>query len=108
MPSWLGSAMCGLLAETGLPGLDAGPVRRRGAAESGQVAYLGERTAVGCGQGPRAPLHVQPAGDQLSFEAELAQVRHSGGLLVDQQAGGTIRKADRLSDLAGVELHIAG
>ena len=43
MPGWLGSAGCDLLAETGLPGLDAGPVRRRGAVESGQVAYLGGR-----------------------------------------------------------------
>ena len=35
--------MCGFLAETGLPGLDTCSVRRRGAAESAQVAYLGER-----------------------------------------------------------------
>lgn len=107
MPGWLGSAGCGLLAETGLPGLDAGPVGRRGAAESVQVAYLGERTAVGCGQGPRAPLDAQPTRDQLSLEAELAQVGQAGGLLVDQQAGGTIGKAGRHSDLVGVELHVA-
>jgi hypothetical protein len=61
MPGWLGLAGRGLLAEAGLPGLDEGPVRRRGAAESGQVAYLGERAVTGWGKGPRAPPYAQPA-----------------------------------------------
>jgi len=63
---------------------------------------------MGSGQGPRAPLDAQPARDQLALEAELAQVGHPGGLLVDQQAGGTIRKAGLQRDLVGVKQHVAG
>ncbi|HJZ03872.1 MAG TPA: hypothetical protein VJ305_24405 [Streptosporangiaceae bacterium] len=63
---------------------------------------------MGSGQGPRAPLDAQPARDQLALEAELAQVGHPGGLLVDQQAGGTVRKAGLQRDLVGVELYLAG
>jgi hypothetical protein len=63
---------------------------------------------MGSGQGPRASLDAQPARDQLALEAELAQVGHPGGLLVDQQAGGTVGKAGLQRDLIGVQQHIAG
>ena len=68
---------------------------------------LGERTVRRGSQGAQAPPHDQLARDQLALEAELAQVGQAGGLLVDQQAGGTIGKAGRHSDLVGVELHVA-
>jgi hypothetical protein len=63
---------------------------------------------MGGGQGPRAPPHGQPARDQLALEAELAQVGQAGGLLVDQQADGTVGKAGLQGDLVRVERHIAG
>ena len=63
---------------------------------------------MGGGQGPRAPPHGQPARDQLALKAELAQVGQAGGLLVDQQADGTVGKAGPQGDLVRVERHIAG